>query len=239
MSQISKAVILIPALNEEATVGDVIREARSHHPEIDIVVIDDGSTDQTAQVARAAGASTVRLPFNLGVGGAMRTGFMYALRNGYDAAIQVDADGQHNPKEVGELIAALEHYDIAIGARFAGKGDYTTGAARRLAMKILASTLSRVAGNELTDTTSGFRASGPRALRLFAASYPSEYLGDTVESLVIASRSGLSITQIPVQMRPRAGGTPSHNPIKAAIFLARVVVALVFALMKPKEGAQK
>lgn len=239
MSQISKAVILIPALNEEATVGDVIREARASYPEIDIVVIDDGSSDATAAVSRAAGATTISLPFNLGVGGAMRTGFLYAARNGYDAAIQVDADGQHNPKDVGELLQALEFSDIAIGARFAGKGDYTAGLMRRLAMKILASTLSRVARTSLTDTTSGFRASGQKALDLFAVSYPSEYLGDTVESLVIASRHGLTITQVPVQMRPRAGGTPSHNPVKAAVFLARVIVALVFALMKPKGGAQK
>lgn len=234
MGQISRAVVLIPAYNEEATVAEVIREVHTHNPGVDVVVINDGSRDRTAAVARQAGAIVLDLPFNLGVGGAMRTGFVYAQRNGYDAAVQVDADGQHDPRDVPALLAGLGEHDIVIGGRFAGKGEYAAGFFRRIAMRLLALTLSRVARTQLTDTTSGFRASGRRAIALFATSYPTEYLGDTVESLVIACRSGLSVRQHAVEMRPRAGGVPSHNPFKSAVFLARVVIALSFALVTPR-----
>lgn len=197
------------------------------------LVVDDGSSDNTAMVALDAGALVAVLPFNLGVGGAMRLGFKYALENGYDNVVQIDSDGQHDPAGVPALLARLDHADVVIGARFAGEGDYEVRGPRKLAMRVLATMLSRTAGTSLTDTTSGFKACGPRAVRLFAAEYPAEYLGDTIEALVIASRAGCVIQQVPVSMRPRAGGQPSHNPWKAATYLARVFLALGFALMRP------
>lgn len=231
---LSTSLIVMPALNEEASVGKVIREALRELPGIRILVVNDGSTDETSRVARDAGAIVAELPYNLGVGGAMRCGFRFAVEHGYRNVIQVDADGQHDPAEVPQLVAELATADLVIGARFAGQGDYAVRGPRRWAMVVLARILSRTARTKLTDTTSGFRASGPRAVALFAEHYPAEYLGDTVESLVIAARAKLVIRQVGVSMRERSAGTPSHNPVKAALYLARVAVAMTFAFLRPK-----
>ncbi|KRC60474.1 glycosyl transferase family 2 [Agromyces sp. Root81] len=227
-------LIVMPAFNEQESVGDVVREVYEKLPGVACLVVDDGSRDDTVAQARAAGAAVASLPFNLGVGGAMRVGFKYALEHGYRNVVQIDADGQHNPEDAARLIDQLDRSDLVVGARFAGEGDYAVRGPRRWAMVVLASLLSKTAKTELSDATSGFRASGPRAVRLFAEHYPAEYLGDTVESLVIAARANCSISQVPVAMRPRAGGVPSHNPVKAAVFLARVGIAVAFAFLRPR-----
>lgn len=237
MCQVSTAIdqtlVVMPAFNEEESVQAVVREVKAALPEVHCLVVDDGSTDQTAALAAAAGAVVVRLPFNLGVGGAMRVGFKYALEHGFQNVVQIDSDGQHDPTNVRVLIDALDDADLVLGARFAGEGDYEVKGPRRWAMRVLARVLSRAAHTRLTDTTSGFRAAGPRAVQLFAVHYPAEYLGDTVESLVIAARAGCVVRQVPVAMRPRLGGVPSQNPIKAAAYLGRACMALVFAFMHP------
>lgn len=230
---LARTLIVMPALNEEASVGEVVREVREKLPGAACLVVDDGSSDATAERAAEAGAIVASLPYNLGVGAAMRVGFVYALENGYDNVVQVDADGQHDPAGVQSLVAALASNDIVLGARFAGEGQYEVRGPRRWAMVFLASVLSRVAKTRLTDTTSGFRASGPKAVRLFAEHYPAEYLGDTIESLVIAARSGCRIAQVPVSMRKRTTGTPSHDPLRSAVYLGRAGLALVFALLRP------
>lgn len=209
-----------------------MREVRAALPDVDVLVVDDGSTDETVQVAREAGAVVLELSYNLGVGGAMRAGFRYALRHGYDTAVQVDADGQHNPHEVPRLLAKLDEADVVIGARFDGDDDYRVRGPRKWAMVVLAKVISRLARTPLTDTTSGFKASGPRALPLFAQYYPVEYLGDTIESLVIAVRAGCRVTQVPTRMRPRSDGRPSHRPVKASIYLFRAAFALLLALVR-------
>ena len=199
------------------------------------MTVPPGSTpaDRTAEVAVAAGATVCRLPFNLGVGGAMRTGYRYALRHGYDVAVQIDADGQHDPRFLPDLVERLDGADVVIGARFAKADDpYVVRGPRRWAMVLLAWVLSRLAHTRLTDVTSGFRVSNRRAIALFAKHYPAEYLGDTVESLVIAARAGCRITQEPVTMRARTAGRASHSPVKAAIYLCRAVVALLLALVR-------
>jgi glycosyltransferase involved in cell wall biosynthesis len=234
LSVLERTLVVMPAFNEEDSVGTVVAEVFAALPGIRCLVVDDGSADETTARARVAGALTARLPYNLGVGGAMRVGYRYALENGIDNVVQIDSDGQHDPREVRGLLEGLGDADIVIGARFAGLGDYRVRGPRRWAMVILAKLISRTAGTTLTDTTSGFRAAGPRAVRLFAAHYPAEYLGDTIEALVIAARSGLVIHQVPAAMRPRAGGTPSHNPFKAAAYLGRACLALLFALMRPR-----
>jgi glycosyltransferase involved in cell wall biosynthesis len=232
-----RLLVVIPAWNEQETLPAVIAELRGSVPEADVLVCNDGSTDLTSNVAWAAGARVLDLPINLGVGGAMRAGYTYALRKGYDLAVQLDADGQHDPADIPRLLDEITTggADVVIGARFAGVGDYSTSGPRWWSMKLLSFVLSRVAKTPLTDTTSGFKASNRRAIRLFAFNYPAEYLGDTVESLVIAARAGLVIRQVGVSMRPRAGGQPSHGPLKAAIFLARAVLALLIALSRPTE----
>lgn len=230
---LKKTLIVMPAFNEAASVGGVIAEVRATLPEVGILVVDDASTDRTRAIALAAGAMVATLPFNLGVGGAMRVGFRYALENGIEAVVQIDADGQHDPTGVPALLDALDEVDLVLGARFAGEGRYKMRGPRRWASVVLAAILSRTSHAKLTDTTSGFRASGPRAIRLFARHYPAEYLGDTIESLVLASRAGLTVRQVPVAMRERAGGVPSHNPFRAAIYLGRVAIALAFAYVRP------
>ncbi len=234
-----RTLVVMPALNEEASVAGVVHEVFTALPGVGCLVVDDGSIDATAERARAAGATVASLPFNLGVGGAMRLGFKYALEHGYDNVVQIDSDGQHDPRTVPALLEALGSADLVIGARFAGEGEYVVRGPRRWAMKLLAFILSRTARTRLTDTTSGLKASGPQAVRLFAEHYPAEYLGDTIESLVIAARSGCVIKQIPAAMRPRAGGTPSHHPVKAALYLGRAGVALVFALVRPSRPVRE
>lgn len=229
----AQTLVVMPAFNEEASVADVIAEVRAKLPGVSILVVDDASTDNTRSVALAAGGMVATLPFNLGVGGAMRVGFRYALEHGLEAVVQIDADGQHDPASVPALLKALDGADLVLGARFAGEGSYSMRGPRRWASAVLAAILSRTSRAKLTDTTSGFRASGPRAIRLFARHYPAEYLGDTIESLVIASRAGLTVRQVPVAMRLRSGGVPSHNPFRATVYLARVAMALAFAYARP------
>jgi glycosyltransferase involved in cell wall biosynthesis len=230
----TRVLVIMPAWNEAESVGDTVREVLGVGRAYDVLVVNDGSTDATAELAAAAGATVLNLPFNLGVGGAMRAGFKYAQRTGYRRVIQVDADGQHDPEHIEEVLAGLNRADISIGARFADKGAYKVSGPRKWAMQFLAKVISGLAKTKLTDVTSGFRAANERAISQYLDHYPAEYLGDTIDSLVVAIRSGCSVTQIPVAMRPRQGGTPSHNPLKAAIYLGRSVFALLFALTRKR-----
>lgn len=231
---LEQTLIVMPAFNEQEVVGSVVEEVLNKLPGVRVVVVDDGSSDRTGELANAAGATVISLPFNLGVGGAMRVGFKYAIEHGFTSVVQVDSDGQHDPSGVPALLAGLADADIVLGARFAGEGDYSVRGPRRSAMRLLAVVLSRLAHTSLTDTTSGFRATGARGIRLFAEHYPAEYLGDTIESLVIALRAGCVVRQVPVAMRQRAGGVPSHNPLKSAVYLGRAGMALAIALMRPR-----
>jgi glycosyltransferase involved in cell wall biosynthesis len=232
MAMGQQVLVIVPAFNEAEAVGGVIAGIRAVDSTYDVVVVDDGSHDATVAVARAAGATVLALPFNLGVGGAMRVGYRFARDNGYDVAVQVDGDGQHDPTEIPGLVDALADADIVIGARFAGKGDYLVKGPRRVAMRMLARELSRTCRTSLTDATSGFRAVNRRTIGLFAEHYPSEYLGDTVESLVMAARAGLQVRQRPVAMRPRTTGAPSQSPLRAALYLGRAVMVLTLARVR-------
>jgi glycosyltransferase involved in cell wall biosynthesis len=225
-----RTLVAIPAINEAATIGAVIAEVRRAAPDAHILVVDDGSDDSTRDVARNAGAQVVQMPFNVGVGGAMRTAFLFAQRNGFDVVVQVDADGQHVPAHIPALIAALDHASVAVGARFAG--GYDVHGPRRWAMRALARSLSRVCDAQLTDTTSGFRAADRDAIALFAQHYPAEYLGDTVESLVLAARAGFVVTEVPVTMLPRQGGRPSQSAVQSLLYLGRAMLALYVALSR-------
>ncbi len=232
-----RVLVIVPAWNEEKSVHRTLDELRRAQPDYDVLVVDDGSRDRTKAAAEAAGALVCRLPFNLGVGGAMRAGYRYALRHGYDVAVQVDADGQHDPAYlpavVGPLLARSgAGPNVVIGARFAGEGEFSARGPRRWAMALLARVLSRFAHTRLTDVTSGFRAADRKAIEVFAAHYPVEYLGDTVESLVIALRAGCDVAQVPVAMRERAGGRASQSSFWAAVYLLRAVAALLLALVR-------
>jgi len=232
MTDDQRALIMIPAWNEAASIGEVVAEIRGELPEIDVLVIDDGSSDDTALAARQAGAVVLRLPFNLGVGGARRLGFRYAMAHGYQVAVQFDADGQHDPRYVPKLIDGLQGASLVIGARFAGEGDYHAHGPRRWAMKAMSFVLSRMAKQRLTDTTSGFRACDRSLIEFFAHWYPVEYLGDTVETTVRVIRLGYKVGQVPVAMRPRFRGTPSKSPVKALMYLSRASFSLVLAVTR-------
>jgi glycosyltransferase involved in cell wall biosynthesis len=227
-----RVLIIMPAWNEAGAIADVITEVRGELPGVDVLVVDDGSSDDTAVRAASAGAIVARLPYNLGVGGAMRTGYRFARDRGYDVAIQLDADGQHDPRYVPKLVDALDEADLVIGARFAGIGDYTVRGPRKWAMRMLSAVISRLSRTKLTDTTSGFRACNRKLIELFAHWYPAEYLGDTIEVLVRVARSGYRITQIPIAMRSRMAGTPSQSAIKASLYLGRAGIILLLALIR-------
>ena len=227
-----KQLIIVPAWNEADSLGPTLAEIRATVPNMDVLVVDDGSTDATAQITNAAGVALLQLPFNLGVGGAMRAGYEYAKRFGYDQAIQVDADGQHDPTDIVRVLGGLSQANISIGTRFTGKSDYVVKGPRKWAMGLLSAIVSHLAHTKLTDITSGFRAADRRAIEQYCRHYPAEYLGDTVDSLVGAIRAGLTVTQVPVTMRTRRAGTPSHNPFKSSIYLLRSMVALGIALTR-------
>jgi glycosyltransferase involved in cell wall biosynthesis len=227
-----RVLVVVPAYNEAANVGSVVRQIREHSPTADVLVVDDGSSDATSIEARLAGAMVAPLPFNLGVGGAMRTGYRHALRHGYDAVVQVDGDGQHDPSQIWSLVAGLSTSDVVIGARFAGSGDYVVRGPRHWAMRVLAEVMTRILGVRLNDSTSGFRAAGPAAIRVYAQHYPAEYLGDTLETLVIAHKTGLRVAQVPVAMRPRLGGHPSRGIVGSTVDLARACVVVVLGLVR-------
>jgi glycosyltransferase involved in cell wall biosynthesis len=238
--------VVVPAWNEAEAVGLVVKEAASALPAAAVVVVDDGSTDQTGAVARAAGAVVISNPFNLGVGGAVRVGMRYALAHGFRVVVQLDADGQHDPRDLPRLVSLVDPDgppQIVIGARFAGEGEVAVPRARRLAMRLLAGYLSRMTGVCLTDVTSGFRAHNRAALGIFARTYPADYLSDTVESLVIARRAGAAISQVGVAMRPRYAGRSSQSAWRATAYLVRVLVILALAVIRrrppstePEEG---
>jgi glycosyltransferase involved in cell wall biosynthesis len=234
--------MVLPAWNEEDSVALVVKEAHDALPDGRVLVVDDGSTDRTAEVARRAGATVISSPFNLGVGGAMRIGFRYARSHGYRCLVQVDADGQHDPRDIGRLVAELDDGPaphVVIGARFSGTGDFAVPRARRMAMRLLAVYLSHVTRTSLTDVTSGFRAHNRSAIELFAQQYPADYLADTVESLVISTRAGGHVTQVPVAMRPRYAGTPSQSSWWATAYLLRVMVMLVINIVRHQPAKLK
>jgi glycosyltransferase involved in cell wall biosynthesis len=229
-----KSLIAIPAWNEEQSIGLVIAKIREQQHNVDILVVNDGSTDHTAETALNLGARVVSLPFNVGVGGAMRTAFLFARREGYSALVQVDADGQHDPADLDRLLSGLDSADIVVGTRFHPDSMYFVGGPRRWAMVLLSKSLSRMNRSPITDPTSGFRSAGPKAIALFATDYPAEYLGDTVGSLSIAINSGLVITETPVTMYYRAIGRPSKNALWSALYLGRASLALVATVVKRK-----
>lgn len=224
-----RALVAIPALNEAAVIGDVLASLSKFHPLKDVIVVDDGSHDATRLIAREAGARVVSHAVNLGVGAAMGTAFKFAVQNGYDAVIQFDGDGQHRPEHIAELMAAADDADIVIGSRFAKGGTFKSSAARRGIQRFIARVASVYARTRLTDATSGFRIAGPRALAVFSEHYPVEWLGDTVESIVLATRQGLTVREIPVMMNVRAGGVPSQSVFRATLYTGRILLILSLA----------
>lgn len=230
-----RTLIIMPAWNEQEVIGGTITELYRTMPDIDLVVVNDGSTDNTSAIARAAGAFVIDLPYNMGIGGALRTGYKYARRMNYDRAIQVDADGQHDPKGIRTVLAGLDDgTDISIGSRFAEATNYKVKGPRKWAMVVLAAMFTRISGEKFTDATSGFRAANKRAIAQYCEHLPAEYLGDCIDACVMAIRAGLTVKQVPVEMRERQAGTPSSNPWKSAVYLVRSFFSFGMAMTRTK-----
>ena len=227
-----KIAIIIPAFNEEASVGEVIERVRCRFPRGDVVVINDGSTDLTSEKARANQAIVLDLPFNLGIGGAMQTGYRYAYEKGYDIAIQVDADGQHDPAEIPKLLEVLEagRADMVVGSRFVGESRYKASVMRRLGISLLSGVISIINRQIITDPTSGFRAANRRAMELFVADYPQDY--PEPEVLVLLGRCGLKIEEVGVEINPRFYGESSITRIRSAYYMIKVLLAIFVDIFK-------
>ena len=227
----SRVLVVVPAWNESESVGAVVAGVRSAG--FDVLVVDDGSWDSTSESANAAGAAVVRLPVNLGVGGAMRCGFRYAVSHGYEGVVQCDADGQHPPETIAALVAAQVRSGahLVIGSRFHPDAQgYEVGIVRRLVMRLLGASASRAAGVPIHDATSGFRVFSEPLLSAFAASFPAHYLGDTYEAVIAAWRAGYTVEEVPVIMNRRSHGTSSASPLAAARLTVRAVVVVTTRL---------
>lgn len=228
-----RRIAIVPALNEAATIGRVIQEIREADPGFAILVVDDGSDDGTGAIAEAAGARLLRLPFNLGIGGAVQTGYRYALANGFDIAVQIDGDGQHDPSQLRLILEPLVdgEADIVIGSRFAGVGSYRAPRGRRIGMRLFAAIVSLIVRQPLTDTSSSFRALNRRSLSLFASDYPHGFL-ETVEATVLAGKYRLRMREVPVAMRERELGRSSLTIPLSLFYTAKVLLAVFVSLFR-------
>jgi glycosyltransferase involved in cell wall biosynthesis len=225
-------IAIVPALNEEETVGRVIDEIRAFDPGFDVVVVDDGSIDRTAGVAADRGAHVLRLPFNLGIGGAVQTGYRFAFEHGYDIAVQVDGDGQHDPAELPKILGPVLNgeADLCVGSRFTGQGAYRSSFTRRVGIKIFARVVSAVVRQKVTDTTSGFRAVNRNGIALFAADYPHDY--PEVEATVMCVKHKLRLKEVPVEMRERSGGASSITAVRSVYYMTKVLLAIFVGLFR-------
>jgi glycosyltransferase involved in cell wall biosynthesis len=223
----ARTLVIIPAYNEEESLPAVLKELTEQLPEYDVLVVCDGATDRTADVAREAGVNVAVLPFNIGIGGALRTGFAFAVRRGYERAVQFDADGQHDPVAVRPLLDHLDTgADMVIGSRFAEtSAHYDVGGTRRGAMRVLQVLVRLLAGRRYSDTSSGFRGFNQRVLTFFARNYPSEYM-ESVESLILATFEGFDVVEVPVDMRQRVAGTPSSRSVRLVYHYLRLLLVL-------------
>jgi glycosyltransferase involved in cell wall biosynthesis len=227
-----RAIAIVPALNEEKNIGRVVDELRAFDPALEIVVVSDGSTDRTAEVAIEHGAHVLRLPFNLGIGGAVQTGFRYAWEGGYDIAVRADGDGQHDPAQLASVLAPVlaGEADMCVGSRFVGSEGYQSSATRRIGIRLLARVVSWIAHQRVTDTTSGFQALNRRAIGLFAADYPTDY--PEVEGMVLATRHKLRLREAPVSMRAREHGRSSIGAGASVYYMIKVLLALFVGLFR-------
>lgn len=237
----NRHLAIIPAYNESGAVAGVISDVRENAPGFDVLVVDDGSTDHTAQAAQAAGALVIRHPINLGIGGAMQSGYLFAAENGYAVAVQVDGDGQHDARHIPELLAYLRdnpQLDMVTGSRFvAADGDgYKSSASRRVGIRIFARVISMITKSPVTDPTSGFRMTTRRGIELFARDYPHDY--PEVEAILMMHAHQLESAEMPVTMRSRTTGVSSINPTRSAYYMVKVLLAIFIGLFRARPNVE-
>lgn len=234
-------LVFIPAWNEEDSVATVIAGVRAAIPDADVLVIDDGSVDETAARAREAGALVASLPFNQGLGAALQTGYLYALREGYDCCVHLDADGQHPPAEVARLLEEIraDRADLVIGSRYRDPGqaesdDYKPTISRRIGIGVFRFFLTLATRQRFTDTTSGMRAANRTVMELFSERYSPDFA--EIESLQLAVREGLRVEEVPVRMLERAGGASFLTPLRSAFFIFKGMIVLLVGQFRPREA---
>jgi glycosyltransferase involved in cell wall biosynthesis len=227
-----KKLVIVPAFNEENSLPDVIADLVENFPGSDILVVNDGSHDNTSTVASSSGAITIDLPYNLGIGGAVQTGFRYAQKRGYPVAIQVDGDGQHKANQISALLEtmAAENADLVVGSRVLAGSGFHSSRLRSFGSKVLAGIVTAAIGRKITDPTSGFRAYGTRAIMFFSRYYPEDY--PEVEALVLASKKGLDIREVAAEMRPRLRGRSSITLLDGVYYMIKAVLAISIDIMK-------
>lgn len=232
LQQSPKVCIIIPAYNEEHSIGPVIRDVLRLFPDYTVLVVNDGSADRTAEVAASAGATVVTLPQNLGIGGAMQTGYRFAAAGGYEIAVQVDADGQHKPEELGKIIGPIVRgeADMVVGSRFVAKTEYRSSTSRRTGIVLLSSLVSLFARQPIKDVTSGFRAVGRSGIELFASEYSTDF--PEVDSLLRLKKSKLRICETSVNMEQRQAGRSSITPLKSAYYMVKVSLTVMMAAFR-------
>jgi glycosyltransferase involved in cell wall biosynthesis len=244
-----RTLVFIPAWNEEASIDGVVADVRTHIPDADILVVDDGSTDSTAERARAAGVLCASLPFNQGLGSALQTGYLWALREGYDFCAHLDADGQHPPAEVARLLAEVQadRADLALGSRYAERTetlpgteiegeDYKASWTRTIGINVFRFILTLATRQRFTDTTSGMRAANRRVMKLFSENYSPDFA--EIESLQLAVREGLRVEEVPVRFLERQGGTSFLTPLRSAFFIFKGLIVILVGMFKPRRHAE-
>jgi len=231
----SRHIAIVPALNEAGSIAQIIAEIREHAPDFDVLVLDDGSTDGTAAIALATGARVISMPFNVGIGGAMQCGYMYARDHGYEVAVQVDGDGQHDPRDIPRLLAALRAQppvEMVTGSRFLDQEGYRSSAMRRVGIRVFAAIISTVTHQRVTDPTSGFRMSGRRGIELFARDYPHDY--PEVEAIILLHANRLHMRELGVAMRPRTTGRSTIRRAVSAYYMVKVLLAVFVAMLRAR-----
>jgi glycosyltransferase involved in cell wall biosynthesis len=237
LGAMNRNLAIVPAHNEEEAIGRTIAAIQRWAPDFDVLVIDDGSTDRTGSVAAAAGARVLRMPYNLGIGGGMQAGYIYANENGYEIAVQVDGDGQHDPRQIKDLLECLEEHpglNMVTGSRFLnpdGEG-YRSSAARRVGIRIFARVLSMITGQKVTDPTSGFRLTDRRGIELFANDYPIDY--PEVEAIVLMHAHRLRSREVPVVMEPRLTGESAISSFQSVYYMVKVLLAVFVSLFRKR-----
>jgi glycosyltransferase involved in cell wall biosynthesis len=230
----SRHIAIVPALNEAGSIAQTIAEIHEHAADFDVLVLDDGSTDETAAIAAAAGANVISMPFNVGIGGAMQCGYMYARDHGYDVAVQVDGDGQHDPRDIPRLLESLRAQppvELVTGSRFLGQEEgYRSSPLRRVGIRVFAAIISLVTRQRTTDPTSGFRMSARRGIELFARDYPHDY--PEVEAIILLHANRLRTRELPVAMRPRTSGHSTIGRAVSAYYMVKVLLAVFVAMLR-------
>jgi glycosyltransferase involved in cell wall biosynthesis len=235
-----RRLAIVPAYNEAGAVGATVDGIRRCAPDFDVIVVDDGSSDATGERARAAGATVLRLPFNLGIGGAMQAGYLYARENGYDVAVQVDGDGQHDPRFIHELLARLcgePGLNMVTGSRFleSSSDGYRSSAVRRVGIRVFSRVVSLITRRRVSDPTSGFRMTDRRGIELFARDYPHDY--PEIEAILLMHAHRLNSCEIPVVMRPRTSGTSAISSTQSVYYMIKVLLAVFVALFRARPTA--